>query len=101
MPYQLEWFDAPEDKSLPVLDALPNGVAERTRLFGPREAWGTPADGWFRRFHFCHHCGGWIEGDANEYHENTLDSAHLAGRRGKAYHCLRCGREIAFFGAVS
>lgn len=88
--------------SLTVHKELPAGVVEHVPLFGGlREARGTAADGVYHMFHYCARCGGWIEGNANTYHENTHMPHMLAGRKGETYYCKRCGREIAFVGIMS
>ena len=76
MPFELRWIPAPKDESL---------IVHKEKLSGP--------------CHECRYCGGWIEGIANSYHENTL--APLAGRKGTVEYCRRCGREISFFGMRS
>ena len=47
-------------------------------------------------YYHCQHCGGWIKGRAIAHREDT--SGPLCGRQGTAYICIRCGREINFFG---
>jgi hypothetical protein len=37
----------------------------------------------------------------DQHDENSLEPRHLAGRRGTAYECRRCGVEIEFLGIVS
>lgn len=76
MPYEATWFPAPVDESLVVHLETVSGACYK-----------------------CRYCGGWIEGQPNQYEEDTL--APLAGRRGTVKHCRRCGREIGFFGMVS
>ena len=100
MTHTTDWF-YPTDPKLKVLQVLPDGVAEHKHMVGPREAWGKTEDGVFRRYYFCSHCGGWIEGEANFKRENTLDSGHLSGRNGLAWYCRRCGLNFAFYGTVS
>lgn len=102
MPYRLVWEDNPHDKTLPVLETLPPGVAAESKALGwQQEAHGRTADGVYRHYHYCPRCKGWIEGDYYTYPVNTLDGRQLAGRRGTCYACRRCGREIAFDGAMS
>ncbi len=76
MPFGVHWTPAPQDMSLPVHKEEPKGPS-----------------------HHCKYCGGWIDGRSNSYRENTI--APLAGRRGTAEHCRRCGKEISFFGMYS
>jgi len=101
MPWVQVWEDAPHDESLEVLQSLPPGVSRLEASGDLHHAWGQTADGEWRSYHFCQHCGGWIPGNAYEVQENTLDSYHLAGRQGRVDYCRRCGREIAFSGIVS
>lgn len=102
MPYRNQWFDAPKDMSLTVHKELPEGVHEDSLRFlhNLKEASGYTGL-YYVTFHFCKHCGGWIEGHANEYEVNTLNSSRLSGRRGTEYHCCRCGEQIAFMGMMS
>lgn len=76
MPFETHWIPAPEDESIPVYKERPKGPS-----------------------YHCQYCDGWIDGRANRFQEDTL--APLAGRRGTAEHCRRCGREISFFGMRS
>ena len=77
MPYRAVWFPAPKDESLVVSkEKLPEKPCYK-----------------------CHYCDGWIDGRPYRYKEDTL--APLAGRRGTASHCRRCGQEIGFSGAIS
>lgn len=101
MPWGLTWYDAPKNMSLEVHKELPYWAHERSLSWGVKEAEGWPDEDTWVFFHYCRHCGGWIEGHAQEFKENTMDSTRLAGRSGVAYHCLRCGQEIGFSGAVS
>jgi hypothetical protein len=87
MPYA--WVPAPSDPKLKVIKSLPKGA----EVFGKTASLGD------KTWHKCYGCGGWIEGDANEYHEDTIGP--LCGRRGRSSHCRRCGLEIDFFGAMS
>lgn len=96
MPYEQHYVPAPRDPSLTVHDDLPREFAERALSFGYLEA---EARNPFRTMYFCRKCEGWIEGHPNSYREDTM--APLSGRRGTAYHCRRCGEEIAFTGMVS
>lgn len=100
MPFYSDWEPAPSDMSLPVLEELPDGVAERYRFHEPKEAFGV-INGEPCPYHYCKHCGGWIPGYPNHYKVNTLDSYSLSGRRGDEWYCVRCGRQIGFSGAVS
>lgn len=95
-----EHFDAPKNPSLPVLKDKPDG--RDYGIFGPPQIWsdhtkGHPIKHWYE----CYRCGGWIEGMPFEHNVNTLDPAHLAGRRGTEFYCIRCGEEIHFSGLVS
>lgn len=98
MPWQQRWVPAPKNKSLPVLKELPPGQqrVQDSWLGGAKTGYvnGEP-------YHWCDRCGGWIEGEANEYSVNTLNSSMLCGRRGKEYYCRRCGEEIGFMGMRS
>lgn len=101
MPWSQHWEPAPKDMSLPVMENLPEGVAEQRQWFSSlREADGY-INGEWKQYYFCHWCKGWIEGHANEYSVNTLNPGKLAGRQGTEYCCRRCGREIAFNGLMS
>ncbi len=102
MPFRQQWFDAPKDMSLTVHKNLPEGVFEDQFRFLDylKEAHGY-VDGRHVVFHFCKRCGGWIEGHANQYEVNTLNSGRLSGRRGTEYYCCRCGEQIAFSGLMS
>ncbi len=77
MPYQTVWVPAPKDESL---------VVHQTKLMN------SPS-------YYCPFCNGWIDGEPNRFEEDTL--APLAGRKGTALHCIRCGEEIDFFGMYS
>lgn len=90
------------DKSLPVLPELPDGYMPTTLTLSTiKEAYNrTPQDGRERHYHFCPTCNGWIAGLHNTVEHNSL-SNQLSGRKGKAYHCCRCGRELWFDGAVA
>ena len=72
----MQWVPATTDESLVVHKEKPQGI-----------------------YYKCQFCKGWIEGRPRRYQEDTL--APLSGRRGTAEHCLRCGREISFFGVMS
>lgn len=96
MPYRQVYEEAPKNPKLPVLEKLPDGVHQSGLTWGTKEAYGN-----HQHFYYCPHCKGWIEGHANEYQVNNLDSAHLAGRQGTEWYCLRCGNEIAFIGIMS
>lgn len=101
MPYKLVHFDAPKDMTLPVFSSLPEGfVEERDVLLTVNR---IAQNGMFPRsfMYHCHWCDGWIQGEPNEFKVNTLESEHLAGRRGIEYYCCRCGREIGFSGMMS
>lgn len=101
MPYRQVYEEPPKDMKLAVLKDLPDGVTERKTWFSNlREADGHIDKKWVF-YHFCPKCEGWIEGDANKYPVNTLDSRHLAGRQGDEYYCRRCGYQIAFIGLMS
>jgi ribosomal protein L40E len=97
MPYEQRYVPAPTDMSLAVEDDLPREFQERKlSIGGVLEA---DARNPYRVMYFCRKCEGWIEGRPNAYREDTM--APLSGRRGTAYHCRRCGTEIAFSGMVS
>lgn len=87
--------------SEPLKD-LPAGVQEDRSYLGiaagVREAFGT-VDGLYREFHYCHYCKGWIEGSAPTHQVSDIQG--LSGRRGTVYHCARCNKELAFFGAMA
>ena len=100
-------FRLPDDPlrnpTLVVLKELPEGVEEKWSLgglHGLREAWGTPYD-IFHTFYYCYECEGWIEGNPEPVHFNNWEPQHLAGRKGTAYECQRCGVEIVFLGVMS
>ncbi len=76
MPFVSTWVPAPKNMSLTIHEERPGLMAYE-----------------------CRHCGGWIEGSPNSYRENTL--APLAGRKGRAEYCNRCGSEISFFGIMA
>jgi hypothetical protein len=85
------------DKSLPVLDKLPEGLSG-----GSRERYGIVngiVNGELSYYHFCPDCDGWIPGQAIKRREDTIRM--LSGRRGIVYCCCRCGAEISFFGIIS
>jgi hypothetical protein len=87
--------------TLIVHETLPDGVIERDRwLTSLREARGW-LDGKLTEFHYCPFDKGWIEGFPYRSHVNNLQPHALAGRKGWASYCRRCGREIDFDGAVS
>jgi hypothetical protein len=94
MPFRLQYFEAPKNESLPVLSEPPNGT--RQSIFGPDFIFNEAG----QVFYECCFCKGWIEGSPNEYRQNTL-SGRLSGRKGIAYHCIRCGNEIHFEGMLS
>jgi hypothetical protein len=48
------------------------------------------------RYHLCPRCSCWITGDPSERRENARSL--LAGRKGRAYCCRRCGTELGFDG---
>lgn len=102
MPWQQEWFEAPKDMNLPVLNKLPDGVHEKGYLSigGLQEACGLMGEEW-HEFYLCPHCKGWIEGIVNAFPVNNLNPTQLAGRQGTEYYCRRCGKEIGFFGLMS
>ncbi len=102
MPWTQHWFDAPKDMSLTVHKELPEGITEGApfTFAGVKEATGYVDKG-YKTFHFCDRCGGWIEGYANQFEVNNLNSNMLAGRKGTEYFCRRCGTEIGFFGLMS
>lgn len=77
MPYRMQWVPAPTDENLVVHEEKPQGV-----------------------YHKCFACGGWIEGRANRFQEDSIGGP-LSGRKGTVEHCRRCGQEINFFGMRS
>lgn len=93
MPWQESWVPAPSDHALLVVTELPPGL--EVHDFGHREAFGRGGV----QYHFCHQCGGWIEGHAPAYSVDNLGP--LSGRHGTEYFCRRCGAEIGFFGIMS
>lgn len=104
MPYKLVWEPAPENKDIPVLETLPEGLNEKP-CWGNYKMAETPLEEviskkipWIYYYH-CHWCKGWIKGRPNEYREDTIGP--LSGRRGTAFYCIRCGNEIGFSGMVS
>jgi len=100
MPWRMTWQPPHVNKSIPVLETLPHGIAEQSRvIWHIREAWGTTDDGVHHEYYYCHHCKGWIEGQAITHQENTLGP--LSGRNGIAFECIRCQEEIGFNGIVS
>lgn len=100
MPWRMTWQPPHIDKSIPVLELLPDGVAEQHWALMPiREAQGTTADGVYHNYYYCRHCKGWIEGQPIATGENTLGP--LSGRNGTVYECIRCQEEIGFNGIVS
>lgn len=107
MPWLQVWQDAPKDESLRVwkTEELPLGTyigshhIASVRMFREAQCIVDP-DTW-RNWYECRHCGGWIEGNPNTFQVNTLDSHRLSGRWGTEYHCIRCGEQIAFIGAMS
>ena len=114
MPYRLQWYDAPSDFSIKVLlrdkDNPPKGYHTTPYLSrGYPEATIDPAviekaedlDHRVLMYYHCPHCEGWIAGEPNQYHENTLVAGQLGGRSGDVYYCRRCGHEIGFVGMVS
>ena len=93
MPWRMEYESAPADESLAVSANLPTEFVEDD--MGYRDARGPHAT----HMHYCPKCGGWIEGHANQFREDTLGP--LCGRRGTTYHCRRCGYEIGFTGCMA
>ena len=67
MPY--EWVPAPSNPNLKVIKDLPKGakVSYKTASLGDKT------------WHKCYGCCGWIEGEANKYHEDTIGP--LCGER--------------------
>lgn len=103
MPYENRWVSAPRNPELPVLsDAeLPEGHTTGKKEDRWRAATHVSGSAHGRRdFYYCNReCQGWIEGHPRTYQENTL--APLAGRKGHADYCIRCGQEVAFMGVIS
>lgn len=98
MPFVQKWVPAPKDESLPVLAELPPGQQRVREPF-----WGECKTAYVngQPYYYCSSCQGWIQGLANEFSVNTLDSRSLSGRRGREYCCRRCGEEIGFIGMRS
>jgi hypothetical protein len=93
MPYRKQWFDAPKDMNLKVYQSCPEGYGEYSigiTLFH----FGVSPSG--KLAYRCRWCEGWIIGKPSEYEENTIEV--LSGRKGWASYCIRCGKEIDFFG---
>jgi hypothetical protein len=94
MPYIQQWIPAPIDKSIPVLEEMPEGAREFSTGLSYRICHVKGIE-----YHYCPECKGWIEGSPNEFKVDTL--APLVGRRGIEYYCKRCGYELAFIGIMS
>lgn len=109
--YKAEYFEFPKNPELPVFKEVPDGFEERPYFLGPKTAWTKIArhsDGSVMRpqpklriLTFCHHCAGWVEGEAHENMVNDLDGSRLCGRKGTEFWCPRCGKEICFCGMMS
>jgi len=101
MPFRTkaEYFEYPQRPELSVLKELPES-AENGFTFGYKSQ-RTRHPEPFRQWFFCHHCGGWIEGEPHENEVNNLDGRRLAGRRGTEFYCIRCARQIGFSGMMS
>lgn len=105
MPWKQVYVPPPQDMSLRVWhkNELPPNVRFETiglgfRQFAEATVFGHDT---FQHWYECRHCNGWIEGYANQFDVNTLDSSRLAGRRGTEWYCRRCGEQIAFIGLMS
>lgn len=102
MPYKTIWEPSPRNMDLKVWEELPEDVEERDpQFFNPIRVARGYHEGEYHRFYFCHHCKGWIRGEAYEFSINTLAPHQLAGRQGTEYYCLHCGEQIGFFGVMS
>jgi hypothetical protein len=105
MPWKQVYVPPPQDMSLRVWhkNELPPNVRFETIGLGFRqfEEASLITDTVWLHWYECRHCNGWIEGYANQYSVNTLDSSRLAGRRGTEWYCRRCGEQIAFLGMMS
>lgn len=114
--YKAEHFDFPKHLELPVFQELPATFTVRGSIFGSWEAWnGEHRLDEYRKkreeiarslpelafMTNCHHCGGWVPGQAHQHRVNDLDGSRLCGRRGTEYYCPRCGKEIHFSGMMS
>lgn len=89
---------ATNDPRLPVLDVLPFVFTAQSGInrYDPqlRQTYYRDEHSGLCVFkHHCPHCGGWIDGQYNVEQDGV--------RQGLSYSCRRCGREIAFVGAVS
>jgi hypothetical protein len=95
--YKAEHFEFPKRMELPVVKELPS---EFERRFYKHEACTRYPES-LKFMTNCHHCGGWVPGQAHEHRVNTLDGSRLCGRKGTEYYCPRCGKEIHFSGMMS
>ena len=104
MPFRpkYEFFEYPKKPELIVHKEPPPDTDDRFS-FGYKSRWSVrSATCQYKTYFFCHHCGGWIEGEPHENEVNTMSPSHpLSGRRGWEFYCLRCGGEIGFSGMVS
>jgi len=91
MPYQMVWI--PPEKEINVIKELPNGTEVRgdTAFLDDGKT--------FKQWYKCERCEGWVEGEPDEYNEDTIGP--LCGRRGTVTSCKRCGWEISFWGEQS
>lgn len=97
MPYKTVYFPAPTNLELPVLKKQPDG---REFNFGVKSVIVMDGDNKGKHYYECaDYCKGWIEGEPSHFREDTMGP--LCGRRGYSDHCIRCGHEIHFSGAVS
>ncbi len=69
-----------------VLTSMPEG-AYATRGAGNTRAL-IGADG---AYHYCSACGGWVPGNPSVQEEMTPKR-----RKGRSYHCKRCGYQLSF-----
>jgi hypothetical protein len=88
--------------SLTVYKDLPTGYEELNSR--PLSGYRIARYSISKYMYFCHwkECDGWISGDPAEQEENTMSYHHpLSGRKGTAFVCRRCGREIGFSGMLA
>jgi len=93
MPFETRWV--PPDPLPEAHVELPDGWEEVASYTRARKAVSKEHN---REAHLCYICG-WVIGEPLT--KRVSDMGFLSGREGTAYHCLRCGREIAFTGRMS